>query len=270
VTNDRRSALLSVRDVEKTYRDRGGRREVTVLRGISFDLEQGSSLGLLGLSGAGKSTLCRLLLGLDTPDSGSVGFDGEPLPAAGSRLHRKHRGRVQAVFQDPRSSLNPHLDIGAIVGEPLLAQPGTRRTDCELRVQQALRAVALPVDFAVRKPAQLSGGERQRVAIARAIVTEPQLIVLDEPVSALDAVVRREILTLLTELKTRLGLSLILVSHDIRSIGALTDRTIVLHEGRIIEQGPTAEIIDRPEHIMTRQLVSAAGMSFRVPESQQA
>lgn len=249
--------LLQARGITHSYRDRGGAQKITVLRGISFELERGEVLGIVGSSGAGKSTLCRIILGLETPDDGSILFDGSPLPNASFRQPKKQRGRIQAVFQDPRSSLNPSLSVKSIIAEPLLAQHPALHNIDDQRIGKVLETVRLPSSIRHRKSGQLSGGERQRVAIARALVTDPELIVLDEPVSSLDAIIRREVLSLLSDLKRRLGLSMILVSHDVRSINALTDRTIVLHGGLIVEEGLTADLLRRPAHPFTKTLIAA-------------
>jgi len=249
--------LLAARRLVRSYRDPVSRRLIRAVDDISFEVSAGGSLGILGASGAGKSTLTRLLLGLEKPDRGQVLFDGVDLAGASARELRAVRRRLQAVFQDPRSSLNPRLRVAKIVAEPLLAQGNRDRQSRNRRVARALDMVGLEDLGSNRRPEQLSGGERQRVAIARAIAPGPDLVVLDEPVSSLDGPVRSHILHLLAELRKRLELAVILVSHDIRSVAALSDAIMVMYAGRCIEEGRTAEVLDDPMHPYTKALLAA-------------
>ncbi len=248
--------LLSVEDLTRTYPSPSGDR-IIALDGLSFDLERGRSLGIVGASGAGKSTLTRLLLGLEPPDSGRILIEGEDLNAGSSRHRRRLRMKLQAVFQDPRSSLNPDLTVGRIVEEPLLARFRLSRAERRRRIERALESLDLDPALRTRRPTALSGGQRQRVAIARALVCDPEILILDEPVSALDGPVRTQILALLASIQAKRDLTIVLVSHDVRTIEAMTDRLIVLYAGRVMETGPTESVLEAPRHPYTRVLLDA-------------
>jgi peptide/nickel transport system ATP-binding protein len=232
------------------------------LDGVDLRVEAGRSLGIVGESGSGKSTLLRLLLGLDSPTSGTVTYRDQPLDRRDRALLRRLRSDVQIVFQDPRSSLDPRMRVGAIVAEPLrsLRVPGDHRA----RVTEVLAAVGLDPDMAGRYPAQFSGGQRQRIAIARALAPSPSVLVADEPVSALDVSVRAQVVELLRTLSVEQGLTLVLVSHDIGIVGQLCADTVVLHHGRVVEQGPTDRVLSAPAEPYTRRLLSAVP---RLPEA---
>ncbi|WP_454049946.1 ABC transporter ATP-binding protein [Cellulomonas sp. Marseille-Q8402] len=225
------------------------------LDGVDVRVEAGRSLGIVGESGSGKSTLLRLLLGLDSPSSGEVRYRGELLDRRDRGLLRRLRADVQPVFQDPRSSLDPRMRIGAVVAEPLrsLRVPGDHRA----RVAAVLESVGLDPDVASRYPAQFSGGQRQRIAIARALAPSPSVLVADEPVSALDVSVRGQVVELLQRLAREQGLTLVLVSHDIAVVARLCEQTVVLHHGRVVEQGGTASVLATPQQPYTRRLLAA-------------
>jgi peptide/nickel transport system ATP-binding protein len=226
--------------------------------GVSIAIAPGERVGLVGESGSGKSTLVRALLGLEAPEAGSVRIAGERLAGAPAGTARRLRRLVQAVFQDPYASLNPRHRVGRIVAEPLalLAEPLTA-AERDRRVAAALGDVGLAAADAGRRPHEFSGGERQRIAMARALVVEPRLVILDEAVSALDASLRAQILELLLRLSAARRLAYLFVSHDLGVVRAVTDRTLVMQSGRIVEEGPTAEVLQRPRHPYTRQLVAA-------------
>lgn len=219
---------------------------------VDLQVNQGARLGIVGESGSGKTTLARLLLGLDTPTAGFVKFRNEPL--AGQDMHQFRRD-VQVVFQDPRSSLNPRMSVETIIGEPLecLNVSG----DQTARIEEVLAAVGLPLDLRHRFAHELSGGQRQRVAIARALAPYPKVLIADEPVSALDVLVRDEILSLLAGLTDNLGLTLILISHDLSVIARLCDDVVVMQDGVIVERGRTADVFLFPQHEFTRKLIAA-------------
>ncbi|WP_329109306.1 ABC transporter ATP-binding protein [Micromonospora sp. NBC_01699] len=222
---------------------------------VDVTIDSGVSLGIVGESGAGKSTLLRLLLGVDRPSSGSVVFGGEPL---GKVPRREFRSQVQVVFQDPRSSLNPRMSVGAIVAEPLRSlKIGKDRAERADRVAEVLTAVGLHPDDGRRYPHEFSGGQRQRIAIARALAPSPRLLLADEPVSALDVSVRLQIVDLLRELVDTLGLTLVLVSHDLAIVSQLCQRVLVMRHGRVVESGPTATVLERPTQDYTRALLAA-------------
>ncbi|BDZ48986.1 ABC transporter ATP-binding protein [Frondihabitans sucicola] len=243
--------LLEVRDLGYTY------RRDPALENVSFTVDRGQNLGIVGESGAGKTTLLRLLLGLTRPTTGGIDTDGVPFDAGDRAALRRHRTFAQAVFQDPYSSLDPRQNVGRIVSEPLRSlHLSTTGSETRTRVASALEAVGLPADAAERYPHEFSGGQRQRIAIARAIVPRPQLLVADEPVSALDLSTRVRIVELLSSLSIG-GLTVVVVSHDLGTVAALCERTLVLERGRVVEQGPTAALLAAPEHPYTRKLLAA-------------
>lgn len=241
--------VLEAADVTRTF---GATR---ALDGVGVRVEAGRSVGIVGESGSGKSTLLRLLLGLDSPTSGTVRYRGEVLDRRDRTLLRRLRADVQPVFQDPRSSLDPRMRVGTVVAEPLrsLRVPGDHRA----RVEAVLASVGLDPDVASRYPAQFSGGQRQRIAIARALAPSPSVLVADEPVSALDVSVRGQVVGLLQALAAEQGLTLVLVSHDIAVVGRLCERTVVLHRGRVVEEGTTASVLAEPREAYTRRLLAA-------------
>lgn len=236
------------------FRYRGG---PAALEAVSLAVHAGEAVGIVGESGAGKSTLLRVLLGLDRPTSGSVRFDGSELDARDRRSIRRFRASVQAVFQDPYSSLDPRQRIADIVGEPLRSLGLASAQDAPHRAEAALLAVGLSADTASRYPHEFSGGQRQRIAIARAIVAEPRLLLADEPVSALDMTTRIQVIELLAELRERNGLALVMVSHDLGTVASLCERTVVLQHGRVVESGTTAQVLLEPAETYTRQLIAS-------------
>lgn len=240
--------LLSVENVGFSYGT--GRR---VLKDISFNVPRGANVGLVGESGSGKSTLLRLMLGLDSPQTGRILFDGQPLEAKSGRYLRDYRKRVQAVFQDPYSSLNPAHRIQRIVTEPLrsLKIPG----DHAEMAREAITSVGLTSDTLTRYPHQFSGGQRQRIAIARAIIARPELVLADEAVSALDLSTRVRIVDLFQEISQ--AVTMVFVSHDMGVVAALCDQIVVLDRGHIVEAGPTAEILRNPQHAYTQSLLAS-------------
>ncbi|MFF2958728.1 ABC transporter ATP-binding protein [Streptomyces sp. NPDC057963] len=228
-----------------------------VVEDISLAVETGQSLALVGESGAGKTTLLRLLLGLARPTSGTVRFDGEELKPRDGKQTRRFRRSVQCVFQDPYSSLDPRRRVGSIVSEPLRSLGIDSRVTAVPKVADALQRVGLPADAAERYPHEFSGGQRQRIAIARATVCDPRVLLADEPVSALDVTTRVKVVELLNELKQEQGLTLVMVSHDLSVVASLCERTAVLENGRMVEQGDTAQVLGSPAHPYTRRLVES-------------
>ncbi|MGK9146835.1 ABC transporter ATP-binding protein [Plantibacter flavus] len=244
--------ILELEDVGFRYRS-----GTAALEGVSLTIRTGEAVGIVGESGAGKSTLLRLLLGLDRPTIGAVRFDGSPLDGRDRRRVRRFRASVQAVFQDPYSSLDPRQRIDRIVGEPLRSLGLEDASGAARRATAALEAVGLPQDAGRRYPHEFSGGQRQRIAIARAIVSNPRLLLADEPVSALDMTTRIQVIDLLAELREQYGLALVLVSHDLGTVAALCERTLVLQGGRVVEAGDTAQILHDPREPYTRRLISS-------------
>ncbi|MFJ3403024.1 dipeptide ABC transporter ATP-binding protein [Promicromonospora sp. NPDC090134] len=258
--------LIRVEDVTRTYASRS--ETVHALRGVSLEVREGQRFGIVGESGSGKSTLLRIVSGLDRATSGRVTSAGVDLSPAGSGPTAAHdlgdlRAALQLVFQDPYGSLDPRMTVGDIVAEPLLnpanVRDGGPRTAAARRdaVREMLDAVGLPLDAAERYPHQFSGGQRQRIAIARALVCRPRILVADEPVSALDVSVRRQVLDLLARLTDEYALTLLLVSHDLGVVRHVCDHVAVMHDGLIVEQGPTAQVYDDPAHEYTRRLRAA-------------
>jgi oligopeptide/dipeptide ABC transporter ATP-binding protein len=226
--------------------------------GVDLDLARGELLGLVGESGSGKSSLVRTLAGLVRAEAGSARFEGVELAALGRRAWRPLRRRIQLVFQDPGTSLDPRLRVGASVAEPLAIHRALPRTERPARVAALLQQVGLDPAFAARRPHELSGGERQRVGIARALALEPDLLLLDEPVSALDVSVQAQVLNLLAELRAARGFAAILVAHQLGVVRHLADRVAVLFAGRLAEDAPTDALFAAPLHPYTRALLAAA------------
>jgi len=225
---------------------------------VSLTLRRGESLGLVGESGCGKSTLARLVTALERPDAGSVRIDGaDPHVQRGAPLRRLRR-RVQMVFQDPMGSLDPRWPVARIVAEPLAGlAPEVLAAERRAHATRALAAVGLEADALDRFPHQFSGGQRQRIAIARALITDPDLVVADEPVSALDVSVQAQVLNLFLDLRTRRHLALLFISHDLHVVRHVTERIVVMVHGHVVETGPTADVLARPVHPHTAALLAA-------------
>lgn len=247
------SAVLELRDAGYRYRRATG----AALEGVSLAVEPGRSIGLVGESGAGKTTVFSLLLGLSSPTTGAVLFDGAPLDRRDRVRMREFRRSVQTVFQDPYSSLDPRQSVDRIVGEPLASLRLASGTDARERVRAALEAVALPADAAGRYPHEFSGGQRQRIAIARAIVSRPRVLLADEPVSALDVTTRIQIVDLLGRLADEEGMTVVMVSHDLSVVASLCAETVVLRAGRVVEQGPTRDVLRAPADPYTQRLLAS-------------
>ncbi|MGZ4725420.1 MAG: ABC transporter ATP-binding protein [Ilumatobacteraceae bacterium] len=254
--------LVQVRDLVKEFEVRRSswRMQAAMLQavsGVSFDISAGEALSLVGESGCGKSTTARCVLRLTEPSSGSVLFDGVELTELSSGELRSARKRFQMVFQDPYTSLNPRMTVGEIVAEPLLVH-GANAIEQRARAAELLEQVQLGADAADRYPHQFSGGQRQRVGIARALALSPDLIALDEPVSALDVSIQAEIIRLLQHLRDELGLAFLFIAHDLSVVRHLSHRVAVMYLGKIVEVAPTADLYSRPAHPYTKALLSAA------------
>ncbi|MBV8673214.1 MAG: ABC transporter ATP-binding protein [Acidobacteriaceae bacterium] len=224
---------------------------------VSFSIERGETLGLVGESGSGKSTIARMVLGLIEPTSGSVVFDGQRITGVPQRRLRSTRRRMQVVFQDPFAALNPRMRVRDIVAEPLVIHRACPRSDLTSRISELLRAVGLDNSMLARYPHEFSGGQRQRINIARALALKPEMIVLDEPVSALDVSVGAQIINLLRDLQRDFSLTYLFISHSMPLVRYLATNIAVLCRGRLVESGPSLEICDAPREAYTRALLAA-------------
>jgi peptide/nickel transport system ATP-binding protein len=248
--------LLKVENLVVEYSVGG--KTVHAVSGVSLEVARGETLGLVGESGCGKSTLGRAVLQLRRPVSGQVMFDGHDLVAMNGDTLRRMRRRVQLIFQDPIASLNPRRRIGDIVAEPLVIAGVKDRAERDRRVREVLSAVGLDPDLVMgRLPHEFSGGQCQRISIARALVLNPEFIICDEPVSALDVSIRAQILNLLEEMKARYGLTLLFIAHDLAVVKVVSDRVAVMYLGRLCEVGPSEQLFARPAHPYTALLIEA-------------
>lgn len=248
--------LLRIDALRVTY---GGRhRSVDALKGVSLRLHAGEVLGLVGESGSGKSTLGNATLGLVPVTSGTIRFAGQDIVRIRPRERKVLARSLQAIFQNPYGSLNPTKTIGSTLAEPMRAQGQFDRASIDQRVREVLDKVSMPHDAAKRFPSEFSGGQRQRIAIARALVLSPKLIICDEPVSALDLSIQAQVLNLLRDLKTELGLSMLFISHDLAVVHYIADSIVVLRHGEIVEQGPASCVYEDPQAEYTRTLLAVA------------
>jgi oligopeptide/dipeptide ABC transporter ATP-binding protein len=253
--------IASAENVTRLYRARGGREPGGRFRAVdrvSFSIASGETLGLVGESGSGKSTVGRLLIGMEKPDEGVVRFEEEDLNRLRTRERKQFHRDVAMVFQDPYSALDPRWTVERIIAEPLTIAGGLTPQEKRGKVLAALRHVGLGAEHMKRRPREFSGGQRQRIAIARSLVSEPKLIVCDESVSALDVSTQAQVLGLLSDLQERLGVSYLFISHDLHVVRRVSERVAVMYLGRIVEEGPAQQVVDRPLHPYTVALVSAA------------
>ena len=248
--------LISIRDL-KVYFDLGGNRVVKAVDGVSLDIYEGETLGLVGESGCGKSTLGRTVLRLTEPTSGQVFYRNRDLAHLSGKQLREERRHLQIIFQDPYASLNPRMTVGQIVGEPLETFRLARGREAEQRVQELLETVGLSKRFIKRYPHEFSGGQRQRIGIARALAVDPDFIVADEPISALDVSIQAQIMNLLERLRREKNLTYLFISHDLRAIRHVSDRVAVMYLGRIVELANAKTIYEEPLMPYTKALISA-------------
>lgn len=253
--------LLQLRDLHKHFRLPAGpfapRPVLKAVDGVDLDLMKGETLGLVGESGCGKSTLARTVIRLHEPTSGSIVFDGHEVGKAPEGLLGSFRRRVQMIFQDPYASLNPRMSVGDLIAEPLeIAGIGTA-AERRKTVAALLDRVGLPSDSAVRFAHEFSGGQRQRIGIARAIALEPDLVICDEPISALDVSVQAQVVNMLEDLQADLGLTYLFITHDLSMVRHISDRIGVMYLGKIVELATSADLYHRPSHPYTRALLSA-------------
>lgn len=252
------SSLLEVRELSVLYRGRGRRKDKVALDDVSISLSEGETLGLVGESGSGKSTLGNCVLGLVQPATGNIHFDGRDITRASRRDRRALSTQIQAVFQDPYSSFNPHRTIEQSVSETLVNLPSMSRADRRARVIGMLERVGLDQSALTKFPAQFSGGQRQRIAIARALLPEPRLVVCDESVSALDLSVQAQILNLLLELQRERGVAYLFITHDLSVVRHMSTRIAVLQQGRLVEDGEAGKVTEQPTQPYTQRLIASS------------
>jgi peptide/nickel transport system ATP-binding protein len=252
--------VLETSELGKVYRERsffGGLREVAAAQDVTITLRKGRTLGIVGESGSGKSTVARCIVRLIDPSSGGIRLAGREISELPRRLLQPHRKRIQIIFQDPYRSLNPRITVGETIAEGPV-NFGIPKQAALAKARELLELVDLPTDAISRYPHQFSGGQRQRIAIARALALDPDVLVADEAVSALDVSVQAQVLELLDEIQTRLGIALLFITHDLRVAAQICDDVAVMQRGRIVEQGPAAQVLTNPQQAYTRQLLEAA------------
>ena len=255
--------LLEVRGLVKHFPVRSGlfggsQKVVRAVDDVSFMIEPGTTRGLVGESGCGKTTTAKLILLLEKPTGGEIRFDGESLATLDADGLRRYRKSVQAVFQDPFASLSPRMRVGSIIAEPLVTNERLSAAELGTRLRKVLDLVGLPARSAQLFPHEFSGGQRQRIAIARALTLSPRLIVLDEPVSALDVSIRAQILNLLRDLQRELGLAYLFIAHDLAAVAHKSQVIAVMYLGRVVETGDARTLVSRPRHPYTQALFAAA------------
>lgn len=248
-------SLMAIEELRVSFR-RGAHR-VDALQGITLGVQRGESLGIVGESGSGKTTIARVLLGLERATSGSATFEGVAISEWLRSRRAQFRRRVQMIFQDPFGSLNPRLAVGSALTEVLRVHHLVPRAEEGSAVAELLCSVGLDPGYADRYPHEFSGGQRQRIGIARALATRPDVLMADEPVSALDVSVQAQVLNLLKDLQRARGLTLVLIAHDLAAVRYVCDRVIVMHRGRIVEQGPSEQVLCAPSHPYTQALLAA-------------
>ena len=247
--------LLQAMNLSRSFSHKG--KTVAALKNISLAVSAGEILGVVGESGSGKSTLARILAALDAPNNGQVIFENADLFSLPAKALRAQRLNFQMIFQDPYSSLNPRHRIGRIVAEPLHLEAKVTKHEAKLRVEKALEDVGLSAGDVNKFPHEFSGGQRQRIAIARALITRPKLIIADEATSALDISVQAQVLALFRHMRDQYAISVIFITHDIAVVEEICDRVVVMQSGQIVEYGDVDEVLYRPQHVYTQQLLGA-------------
>jgi ABC-type glutathione transport system ATPase component len=252
--------VLDVRGV--TQRFGRGAHAMTALDDVSVGVRRGETLGIVGESGSGKSTLARAILLLRRPTSGSIVFDGADVTGLRGSALRRHRRRIQMVFQDPNDSLDPRFSVARSIAEPLVAA-GVGGVNRRRRVSESLEQVGLPADAASRFPHEFSGGQRQRIAIARAMAARPEFVVLDEPTSALDVSVQAQVLNLLIRLQVETGVTYLFITHNLAVVHHIAHRVAVMHQGRVVEEGTGEQVMTAPQHGYTQSLLQSMPELYR-------
>ena len=258
-------ALVSIEDLDVRFRV-GRDLELRAVRNVSLEIERGQTVGLVGESGSGKSTLARTLVRAEQPAGGRIMFDGVDLAPLNDRQLRPFRSRMQMIFQDPFGSLDPRMRVGDTIAEPLRVHRRGGRTAIRARVEDLLERVGLDRGAAARFPAQFSGGQRQRISVARALALEPEMLVADEPVSALDVSIQAQIIALLNQVQEDLGLTTLMIAHDLALVHQLADRIAVMYLGEIVEEGTADDVVFDPQHPYTVSLLSATPVADPVVE----
>ena len=255
MTTNEKNTVLKVRDLEVTFGS--GRHKFRAVKGVSFDVYRGETFGIVGESGSGKTTIGRSIIRVYPASTGSIQFDGQEITGRISKeLDRQITQKIQMIFQDPMASLNERAKIDYIVSEGLQGR-GLSKAEISEKVNKALRAVGLPPEFATRFPHEFSGGQRQRIGIARALIMDPEFIIADEPISALDVSIRAQVLNLMSQLQKERGLTYLFISHDLSVMRFICDRIAVVHKGEIVEMSDTETLFEHPTHPYTRALLSA-------------
>ena len=264
--------MLAVRDLEKSFSSGGGlfgrgMRVVRAVRQVDFTIRRGETLGIVGESGSGKTTVARCVVRLMEADGGHIVFDGTDLRALNGAEVRRFRKRIQMIFQDPFASLNPRLKVGHLIAQGPVIH-GASLAEALERAHRLLELVGLDRRAADRYPHEFSGGQRQRIGIARALALEPEVLIADEPVSSLDVSVQAQVLGLLADIRARLKLTMLFITHDLRVAAQVADSVAVMHDGEIVEHGPVAEIFGHPRHPYTRALMDAVpGKDWVIPHT---
>ncbi len=253
--------VLSIRDLKKEYSISRGLfkapKIIKAVNGVSFDVKRGEILSIVGESGCGKSTTAKLLTGIERATSGEIHFEGKRLMHFSKKDWSEYRKKVQIIFQDPYSSLNPRWNVGQIIAEPLMLNSSLNSNEIRKKVYEIMDKVGLAKDWYERYPHQFSGGQRQRIGIARALILNPEVVVCDEPVSALDVSIQAQVLNLLLDLQEELNLTYVFISHDLGVVEHISDRVIVMYFGDIVEQNSVDELLANPQHEYTKKLLGA-------------
>lgn len=263
--------ILELRNVEKTFHLQsfwGKSKEVHAVNGVSFSLEKGETLGLVGESGCGKSTLANLIIRLEEPTGGDILFNGKTITHEKEKNLKWLRKKIQIVFQDPYSSLSPRMTVKEILMEPARILGGMTNEEMDKRATMLMEYVGLRKNSLEKYPHEFSGGQRQRISIARALMTKPDLLILDEPTSALDVSVQAQVLDILITLKKELQLSYLFISHNLAVVKYIADRTAVMEKGKLVEIGPSQAIFEHPDRVYTKELIDAVpmiGKPFQAP-----